>query len=90
VFGINDQNSKHNPLPDDKLTQMRLLLDYTNVCLLIIDEVSTIDANIISRINLRLQQIFGNKLRFGGLPIIFSGDFNQLGPVKKCFIPKLF
>jgi hypothetical protein len=25
---------------------------------------------------------------FGGLPVIFAGDFNQLGPVKKTFIPK--
>lgn len=25
---------------------------------------------------------------FGGLPIFFFGDFNQLGPVLKTFIPK--
>lgn len=59
-----------------------------NLCFLIIDEVSTIDTRIIAMLDMRLQQIRANTLPFGGLPIMFAGDFNQLGPVQKTFIPK--
>ena len=34
-----------------------------------------------------MQQVMGNSLPFGGIPVLFVGDFNQLGPVKKTFIP---
>ena len=34
-------------------------------------------------LHLRCQQIFDNELDFGGIPIMFTGDFNQPGPVKK-------
>jgi ATP-dependent DNA helicase PIF1 len=54
---------------------------------LIVDEVSTIDTRIIALLHHRLQQVMDNKLPFGGLPIVFVGDFNQLGPVRKTFIP---
>lgn len=38
-------------------------------------------------INHRLQQVFANQQPFGGFPVVLSGDFNQLGPVLKEFIP---
>jgi hypothetical protein len=63
-------------------------LDYENISLLIVDEVSTIDSRIIAMLDLRLRQIYNNTFDFGGLPVIFAGDFNQLGPVKKVFLPK--
>ena len=29
-----------------------------------------------------------DELPFGGIQVVFSGDFSQLGPVKKSFLPK--
>lgn len=89
-FGISDasEEAMKQTLTEDKLLALRNRLDYQNICFLIIDEVSTIDTQIIALIDLRLQQVYGNILPFGGLPILFGGDFNQLGPVRKVFIPK--
>lgn len=38
---------------------------------------------ILNSINLRLQQIKNNKLPFGGIGILLSGDFFQLHPVRQ-------
>ena len=65
-----------------------LFLTSHNLCCLIVDEVSTFDTRIIALLHLHLQQIMQNDLPFGGLAIIFVGDFNQLDPVQKIFIPK--
>ena len=35
-----------------------------------------------------MKQALETDLPFGGLPVLFVGDFNQLGPVKKKFLPK--
>ena len=64
---------------------LRLLVE--NVCMIIVDEVSTIDTKHIAFLDFRLQQLLSNNNPFGGMPIMFSGDFNQLGPVLKDFIP---
>ena len=77
---IYDQSSKDNL---DQCTKLNL----GEMCLLVVDEVSTIDTRHIALIDLRLQVLQGNELPFGGMPILFAGDFNQLGPVKKNFIP---
>jgi PIF1-like helicase len=55
---------------------------------LIVDEVSTIDTCVITLLNYRLKQVMDNHdLPFGGILVVFVGDFNQLGPVQKTFIP---
>ena len=47
--------------------------------ILIIDEISMASASDIKLINDRLQQLKGNQsLPFGGLDVIFTGDFSQL------------
>ena len=47
----------------------------------IVDEISTVDARIIAILDLRLQQVYNNNLPFGGMPVMFAGDFNQLSLV---------
>ncbi|VDB96204.1 unnamed protein product [Peniophora sp. CBMAI 1063] len=50
---------------------------------LIIDEVSMLSAGFLAQVSQRLGQALGRKdLPFGGLNIIFTGDFGQLPPVK--------
>lgn len=49
-----------------------------NIDILVIDEISMLSAEIFEKINLICQKIRKNKLFFGGIQIIFTGDFNQL------------
>ncbi len=50
--------------------------------ILIIDEVSMLSAQMIENINIILQSVKGNTMMFGGIQMIFVGDFFQLPPVK--------
>lgn len=53
----------------------------TNV--LIIDEISMLDAAVISSIDQAIQALRDNSGPFGGLQVVFVGDFFQLPPVTK-------
>ena len=53
-----------------------------------IDEISMVGANKLSKVNFRLQDIRGSKEFMGGLPIITTGDFGQLPPVRDQMIWK--
>jgi len=55
---------------------------------LIIDEISMISSDFFEKLDLLAQKIRKNKIPFGGIQIILSGDFLQLPPVKStnfCF-----
>ena len=90
MFGIFDTGEHNTDVKFDRdlLSRLHRKIDGDNLSFLIIDEVSTIDAKIIAILDLRLQQMFDNTLPFGGVPLIFAGDFNQLGPVQKTFLPR--
>ena len=58
---------------------------------LIIDEVSMMSAELFNKINHVAQQIRRNNSFFGGIQVIFCGDFAQLEPIKAdrlCFETK--
>ena len=48
-----------------------------------------IGTRMFSRINSRLQQIYGTKESFGGISVINVGDLNQLPPVNNKAIYKM-
>lgn len=50
---------------------------------LIIDEISMLDGSILDMVNQVLQAARGNREAFGGLQVIFVGDFYQLPPVNR-------
>ncbi|AOA62643.1 GQ67_00484T0 [Komagataella phaffii] len=50
---------------------------------LIIDEISMIDGNLLDKLNLIAQRLRKNKKPFGGIQLIVCGDFYQLPPVSK-------
>ena len=55
---------------------------------LIVDEVSMMSKRMFELLNLLGQKIRGNKSPFGGLQVVFVGDFFQLPPIEKdgfCF-----
>jgi hypothetical protein len=74
-------------LTQDKVEELWSKLDLEKVCMIIVDEVSTIDTKHIAFLDFRLQQLLSSSHPFGGMPMMLAGDFNQLGPVLKDFIP---
>lgn len=50
---------------------------------LIIDEISMLDGSVLDMVNQVLQAARGNREAFGGLQVIFVGDFYQLPPVNR-------
>ena len=75
ALGIGTQPSPPKPSPD-------MINSWSRKGLLIIDEVSMIRASMIDLLDNRLR-ILKSRLHsiFGGIHIIFSGDFYQLSPV---------
>ena len=67
--------------------------NWENTDILIIDEVSMMSNRMFELLNKLGQRIRMNKKPFGGIQVIFSGDFFQLPPVKEtifCFESKIF
>jgi ATP-dependent DNA helicase PIF1 len=67
--------------------------NWENTDILIIDEISMMSCKLFELLNKIGQVIRSNKKPFGGIQIIFSGDFFQLPPVKEtifCFESELF
>lgn len=57
--------------------------EISKIDVLIIDEVSMLSADVLENVDARLKYCKKNKLPFGGVQVIFSGDFLQLPPVVK-------
>lgn len=57
---------------------------YTKI--LVIDEVSMLSSDILEKINYIAQEIRGDPRPFGGMHVVFVGDFYQLAPVKAEFV----
>ena len=68
-----------NLLSADELNTFRI--KYTNLKVIIIDEMSMVGNRTLSFIDTRLQQLTGTKAVFGGLSVIAVGDLYQLKPV---------
>ena len=67
--------------------------NWENTDILIIDEISMMSCKLFELLNKIGQVIRCNKKPFGGIQLIFSGDFFQLPPVKEtvfCFESELF
>ena len=67
--------------------------NWENTDILIIDEISMMSSRIFELLNKIGKVIRNNKISFGGIQIIFSGDFFQLPPVIEdifCFQSKEF
>ncbi len=69
------------PLSNSSLEALRQTLNYEDLSLLVIDEISAVDPRFLPFISARLQQVYGNDEPFGGVSVLFVGDFRQLFPV---------
>jgi ATP-dependent exoDNAse (exonuclease V) alpha subunit len=56
---------------------------YANTHVLIIDEISMLHANFLELLNRIAQSMRRNKKPFGGMQVVFCGDFFQLPPITK-------
>ncbi len=73
----------------DYLSQREKLVGrLTKARVLIIDEISMLDANTLSMVELVCRTLRQNDAPFGGLQVVFVGDFFQLPPVSKEGIAK--
>uniref|UniRef100_A0AAR2LVZ7 ATP-dependent DNA helicase n=1 Tax=Pygocentrus nattereri TaxID=42514 RepID=A0AAR2LVZ7_PYGNA len=63
------------------LDEMRA--NFSNVQIMIIDEISMVSKPLFAYVNWRLQQIKGNDKPFGTVSIMAVGDFHQLPPLGK-------
>ena len=71
-------------LPADRFNTLHM--QFQNTKAILFDEISMVGTNFFRFIDLRLQEITGNHMPFGGLHIICFGDLYQLPPVKDTWI----
>jgi hypothetical protein len=74
---LNQRNKKKISM---KTTQ-DLIAMWQGVDYLFIDEISMVGCNLLLQISEALNEAKGNTLLFGGINVIFAGDFCQLPPV---------
>ena len=74
----------YQSLSDKNRDQKRNL--YKNLKVLIIDEISLVDADMLYRIDLRLREITQKDMPFGNVAILAFGDLMQIKPVKGRYI----
>ena len=79
-----DQKMEYKPLKWDSLS--RIQNTFRGIKIIIIDEFSMVGARLLRFIHLRLQEVCGNQLPFGGMNILMCGDLYQLKPVRDCWI----
>ena len=56
--------------------------EWKNAYLLIVDEISFASRDVVDKLDYKLRRILKPDHKFGGIPIVFAGDFTQLKPVK--------
>ena len=80
-----NRSAQMKPLSDELRNKYAIRLE--SLKFVIIDEVSMVGNKMLAKIDQRLKEITGNtNTHFGGVSILFFGDFNQLRPVKESYI----
>ena len=80
-----NKSAEMKPLSDEIKNKYSVRLE--NLKFMIIDEVSMVGNKMLYKIDQRLKEIKGNyNQNFGGVSILFFGDFNQLRPVKESYV----
>ena len=59
---------------------------YKNLKILIIDEISLVDADMFYKIDLRLRELMQKQVPFGNVAVILLGDIMQMCPISGRYI----
>ena len=70
-----------DPIKDGPLLAS-LKESFQNSDYMIIDEISMLDPVLLGKISQRLSNVMIDSTAFGGLNVLFVGDFSQIPPVK--------
>lgn len=81
--GIGIKDSLQEKDLDEIESKKHVYTRIKNTKVLIIDEVSMLHAHRLDMVNQVLQYIHQNEAPFGGIQVVFCGDFFQLPPVTK-------
>jgi ATP-dependent DNA helicase PIF1 len=87
--GIGFANKKNEEIIEELFTTKRYKLkNWKNLEILIIDEVSMMSLKIFLLLDTIAKKFYKKTSPFGGLQVIFTGDFYQLSPVSNIFLEK--
>ena len=87
--GIGFANKKNEEIIEELFTTKRYKLkNWRNLEILIIDEVSMMSLKIFLLLDTIAKKFYKNNYPFGGLQVIFTGDFYQLSPVCNNYLEK--
>lgn len=87
--GIGFANKKNEEIIEELFTTKRYKLkNWRNLEILIIDEVSMMSLKILLLLDSIAKKFYKNATPFGGLQVIFTGDFYQLSPVCNSYLEK--
>ena len=87
--GIGFANKKNDEIVEELFTTKRYKLkNWRNLEILIIDEVSMMSLKIFLLLDIIAKKFYKNANPFGGLQVIFTGDFYQLSPVCNSYLEK--
>jgi len=87
--GIGFANKKNEEIIQELFTTKRYKLkNWRKLEILIIDEVSMMSLKILLLLDTIAKKFYRNTSPFGGLQVIFTGDFYQLSPVSNIFLEK--
>ena len=79
--GIRLCKGENNKIVENALKSKKAKTNWKQVKVLIVDEVSMMSLKMLEVLNEIGKRIRKNNLPFGGIQVIFSGDFYQLPPV---------
>ena len=85
--GIGMMNSEDDVILRRISQKKELKSHWKNTDVLIVDEVSMMSKRMFELLNLIAKKIRGNNSPFGGIQVIFVGDFFQLPPIETIFFP---
>jgi hypothetical protein len=80
-IGVNKKRQSKQELSEQSSIIKGLRDKFRGVHLLIIDEISMVDVQLLEIVDQRLRQALSNDDPFGGISILAMGDFMQLPPV---------
>ena len=81
--GIKLGRGELNDIIDDVFSNHKARTSWKSTDVLIVDEVSMMSAHIFDLLDTVGRRVRGSRLPFGGMQVVFVGDFFQLPPVAK-------